>query len=166
MSTPIPQIRRAHRAEAETRLVELTRELLADGTTYVFRPEATDGELADYWFPRPGKTYLAEVDEVAAACYLLRPNHPGRGDHIANASYFVGRRFRGSGLGRALAEHSLHRARDAGFRAMQFNLVVSTNHGAIALWTSLGFEVLGVVPEGFDHAHLGLTDVLIMHRRL
>lgn len=159
-------IRRTTRAESGDEVLDLCRELLDDGTTYVFRPDTSDEELLDYWFPEPGATYVAAYAGRAVGCYLLRPNHAGRGSHVANASCFVRSDARGSGFGRALAEHALATARDAGYRAMQFNLVVATNQPAIELWERLGFARIGTVPRAFDHAELGLTDVLIMHRFL
>ena len=159
-------IRPVTRDEAADEVFALCRELLGDGTTYVFRPDTSRDELLDYWFPDPGATYAAEIDGEIKGCYLLRPNHPDRGSHVANASYFVSTKARGAGLGRKMAEHSIEAARAAGYRAMQFNLVVVTNENAIKLWESLGFDTIGVVPQAFDHAELGLVDALIMHRLL
>jgi ribosomal protein S18 acetylase RimI-like enzyme len=147
-------------------LWQLCQELIADGTTYVFLPDATREEVIDYWFPDPGSTFLATLDGEPVGCYLLRPNQPGRGSHVANASYFVSSKARGQGLGRKLAEHSMEQAELIGFKAMQFNLVIETNSGAIRLWESLGFQTIGVIPKAFDHAELGLVDARIMHREL
>ena len=94
------------------------------------------------------------------------PNWPGRGSHVANASFIVDPAVAGRGVGRALAERVLADARAAGYRAMQFNAVVETNTGAVALWQSLGFRVLATVPEAFDHPTRGLVGLHIMHRPL
>ena len=157
---------RTTQEESAETIWELCRELLDDGTTYIFLPDTPRAELIDYWFPNPGETYLAKIDGEAVGCYLLKPVHGGRGSHVANASYFVGGAARRLGVGRALAEHSIETARRAGFEAMQFNLVVATNRGAIALWEDLGFRTIGTIPRAFDHSEMGLTDALIMHRFL
>ena len=154
------------REDAGDAVWELNQELLADGTTYVFWPDATRDDVLDYWFPEPGETYIAIVDQEPVGCYLVRPNQPGRGSHVANASYFVSGRWRGRGFGRVLCEHSMDVARAAGYRAMIFNLVVATNSPAIELWTAFGFRRIGTIPQAFDHAGLGPSDALIMHRFL
>jgi ribosomal protein S18 acetylase RimI-like enzyme len=159
-------IRRTTQEAAAEAVWSLSRELIEDGTTYIFRPDASREEVVRYWFPDPGVTYLATVDDEPVGCYLVRPNQPGRGSHVANASYFVSTRRRGRGFGRALCEHSMDVAREEGYRALIFNLVVSTNTGAIELWKTLGFETLGTIPLAFDHAEQGLVDALVMHRRL
>jgi len=98
--------------------------------------------------------------------FVLRPNHPGPGAHVANASYAVRGDRRGLGLGRAMGEASLERARALGYAAMQFNIVVSTNHAAVRLWRSLGFRVLGTVPGGFRLPSGERVDHYIMFREL
>ena len=85
---------------------------------------------------------------------------------MANAGYMVAPEARGRGIARTLCEHSLEAARQAGFDAMQFNFVVSTNEGAVRLWQRCGFEVVGRVPRAFRHRELGPVDVLVMHRFL
>src|SRR5205807_838810 len=104
--------------------------------------------------------------EVVAGAYKLRPNHPGYGSHVANGSYMVARAWRGHHLGRLLGEHSIAAAQELGYRALQYNAVISSNTGAVRLWTSLGFEVIGRVPGGFMHPDLGEADLLILHRFL
>jgi ribosomal protein S18 acetylase RimI-like enzyme len=98
--------------------------------------------------------------------YSLRPNQPGLGDHVANAGYMVAAHARGLGIARALCEHSMETARRAGFTAMQFNFVVSSNEGAVRLWQRCGFRIVGQVPGAFRHRERGPTDVFIMHRFL
>jgi L-amino acid N-acyltransferase YncA len=95
---------------------------------------------------------------------VVRPNQPGLGDHVANASFMVDPTVRGMGIGRQLGEAVIERTRAAGYRALQFNAVVATNAAAIRLWESLGFEVVGRVPQAFRHAEHGLVDLLVMHR--
>jgi ribosomal protein S18 acetylase RimI-like enzyme len=85
---------------------------------------------------------------------------------VANAAYVVKPECRGHGVGRAMCEHSLREARAAGFLAMQFNIVVSTNAAAVGLWKRMGFAVVGTLPRAFRHAELGLVDAFVMHRFL
>ena len=150
----------------EAAIVAIGRELADDGTTYVFASSITDAELAAYWLSPAVNTFVAERDGEVMACSILRPNHSGRGAHVANASYAVAERARGAGVGRALAEHSLAEARRRGFTAMQFNLVVSTNEPAVALWKALGFAIVGTLPGVFQHPRLGPVDAYVMFRVL
>jgi L-amino acid N-acyltransferase YncA len=157
---------RPARSGDEPAVLRIARELVEDGTTYTFAPETTDAQLEAYWLSPGGRNFVAERQGEIAGCYVLRPNQPGRGAHVANASYAVSARHQGRGLGRALGEHSIATARAAGFRAMQFNLVVSTNERAVALWRSLGFETVGTLPKVFEHPERGLVDAYVMHRFL
>ncbi len=135
--TPVV-VRTATEGDADG-VLAIARELVADGTTYVFAPETTDDELRAYW---------------------LDPRH------VANASYAVAQRFAGGGVGRAMGEHSLEEARRLGFKAMQFNFVVSTNEAEVALWKNLGFRIVGELPKAFRHPARGLVDAYVMHRFL
>lgn len=98
--------------------------------------------------------------------YILRPNQSGGGSHVANAGFMVSASARGQGLGRAMAEHCLSEARRLGFRAMQFNYVISTNTAAIRLWQDFGFEIVGTLPDAFRHPEKGYVDVYVMYRSL
>ena len=113
-----------------------------------------------------GATYVACRGEQVVGTYLLKANQPGLGSHVANAGYMVDSREAGRGVGRALCEHSLEEARRAGFLAMQFNFVVSTNTRAVALWQAMGFRIAGTLPRAFRHQTLGLVDAYVMHRFL
>ena len=109
---------------------------------------------------------MAELDGRLAGTYLLKPNQAGPGSHVANCGYIVASWARGRGLGEALCRHSLDTARGLGFRAMQFNSVVSTNRTAIAVWQRCGFSTVGTVPQAFAHPVHGLVDIHVMHRLL
>jgi ribosomal protein S18 acetylase RimI-like enzyme len=98
--------------------------------------------------------------------YYQRPNHYGLGAHIANGGYIVSHDVRGKGIGRMLGEHSLIRARERGYVAMQFNFVVSTNSVAIALWKSLGFSIIGTIPDAYHYQQQRYVDAYIMYARL
>lgn len=144
-------------------LEAIAAEIVRDGTVFPF--EDVEGVMA-YWHS-PGTHGVVALDEHGlAGAYVLKPNHPGRGAHVCNAGYMVAERSRGRGLGRRLGEHSLVRARELGYAAMQFNQVVATNQVAIHLWRRLGFRTIGEVPGSFRHPELGPVGALVMYREL
>ncbi len=152
-------------ADAEA-LWAIMHAVIAAGDTYVFPPDLGRDAALAAWHPPGGQTFVAEQDRQIAGTYLLKANQPGLGNHVANCGYMVAPAARGRGLGEALCRHSLETARALGFAAMQFNAVVSTNHGAVALWQRCGFAIAGTVPLAFRHARLGLVDIHVMHRLL
>lgn len=142
------------------------REVLARGESYNYAADLNlDGARA-MWTTPPYRMFLAQSGDDVLGCYKLGPNQRGRGDHVANASYMVAESAWGQGVGTALCEHSLMQARKAGYLAMQFNYVVSTNAAAVHLWIKHGFAVVGQVPGAFRHPSEGFVDVLVMHRML
>jgi L-amino acid N-acyltransferase YncA len=137
------------------------------GETYTYPAGLSSEQAQALWMePEPWTTWVAVDRDVVLGTAKAGPNRPGRGSHVATASFMVDPSAQGRGVGRALGEHVLGWARDAGYRAMQFNAVVETNTAAVRLWLDLGFEVVGTVPEAFDHARLGLVGLHVMHRRL
>jgi L-amino acid N-acyltransferase YncA len=145
---------------------KIFREVVAAGDTYALDPNISRENALAYWFAPGTHTYVAESDGTINGTYLLRPNQPGGGSHVANAGFMVLGRASGQGLGRAMAEHCLSEARRLGFRAMQFNYVISTNTAAIHLWRDLGFEIVGTLPSAFRHPDKGYVDVYVMYRSL
>jgi L-amino acid N-acyltransferase YncA len=140
--------------------------VVALGDTYSFDPETSREDALAYWI-RPGtQTYVAEQNGRVVGTYILRANQPAAGAHVANAAFMVSLNARGSGVGRAMAEHCLSEARRFGFRAMQFNFVVSTNDSAMRLWRNLGFKIVGTLPGAFRHSVRGYVDVYVMFRSL
>lgn len=138
-----------------------------EGETYSYeRGELTDEWIRNYWLKNTVVTLVARVSSKVAGVCALRLNRTGRGNHIANASYIVHHEHRGIGIGHALGRESLCIAKAKGFLAMQFNYIVSTNVKAVALWQSLGFSIIGTMPQGYRHARHGLVDVYMMHRFL
>jgi L-amino acid N-acyltransferase YncA len=140
--------------------------VVAAGDTYACDPGMPREDGLAYWFGAATHTYIAENDRRVVGTYILRANQPGPGSHVANAAYMVAKGARGSGVGRKMAEHSLSEARRLGFRAMQFNFVVSTNASAIHLWRQLGFKIVGTLPGAFRHPRAGYVDVYVMFRSL
>jgi GNAT superfamily N-acetyltransferase len=144
-------------------------EVVQRGDTYTFDPRSTTEDGRRSWFfPEPAQTWIVRdgPGEPVLGTYLLKPNQPGNGAHVANAGFMVSSAARGRGLGRALGEHCLSQARAAGYLGMQFNAVVATNHNAIKLWYALGFATIGTVPRAFRHPVDGLVDLHVMYRDL
>ncbi|WGX95555.1 GNAT family N-acetyltransferase [Nocardioides sp. L-11A] len=136
-------------------------EVLAAGETYAM-PVLDDAGARDFWLGQPGAVVVAEVDGVVVGTAKMGPNRPAQGSHIGTASFMVSSAARGAGVGRALGEHVVAWHRSEGFAGIQFNAVVSTNTAAVALWRSLGFEVIGTVPEAFRRPDGGLAGLHVM----
>ena len=142
-------------------------EIVADGQTYAYPEDLTVDAARPLWMePPPSHVVVAEKDGVLLASAKMGPNRPGRGAHIATASFMVNPDHQGRGAGRALGIYALEWARAAGYHGMQFNAVVETNTAAVRLWQSLGFEILAMVPEAFNHRERGLVGLYIMYQRL
>jgi len=142
------------------------RQIVAAGETYTWPPDMSEDDARAAWFPSPGRTVVASVAGTVVGTAKTQPNQAGPGAHVANASFMVDPAYGGRGIGRVLGEHVLAGARADGYRAMQFNAVVASNAGAVRLWSSLGFTVVGAVPAAFDHPRLGPVPLLIMYRTL
>ena len=142
------------------------RGVIATGDTYVFSPDTSREDAFSYWFGPGVASFVAELDGRISGMYKIVANHRDRGSHVANASFMVAPASSGQGIGRQMGEHSLREARRRGFRAMQFNFVVSTNAAAVALWQRLGFAIVGTLPNAFAHAALGEVDAYVMYRSL
>ena len=142
------------------------KSVIADGDTYVNRADTTEDEAYAKWFDKNAKTFIAEINGKILGAYLLKPNQVDRGSHIANASYIVDANSRGTGIGKALALHSIATAKEFGYLAIQFNFVVSTNIAAVNLWKSVGFKIIGTIPQGFKHEALGYVDAYVMFLKL
>lgn len=142
-------------------------EIVAARDTYVYDPEWSSEEARSVWVEAPpGRTVVACDDSGILGTAKMGPNRPGPGSHVATASFMVAPAARGLGIGRALGEYVLSWAREQGYAAMQFNAVVESNLAAVKLWQALGFEIIGTVPEAFEHAHLGRVGLHIMYRKL
>ncbi len=136
------------------------------GETYTLPRNMTRADALRHWFAPAHDVFVAESDGAIVGTYLLRPNQLGGGAHVCNCDYMTAPWSTGRGVARAMCEHSLAHARSRGFRAMQFNFVVSTNDRAVRLWQSLGFEIVGRLPKAFSHPQHGYVDALVMYRSL
>ncbi|SDT68062.1 GNAT family N-acetyltransferase [Jiangella sp. DSM 45060] len=142
--------------------------IVAAGETYTLPRDLDPERGRRIWLLEPPDRTVVAVDEegTVLGSAKMNRNHLGPASHVASASFIVAPEHSGKGVGRALGEHVIEWARDAGYRAMQFNAVVETNTRAVALWRSLGFEVIGTLPEGFRHPVHGYVGLHIMHKRL
>jgi ribosomal protein S18 acetylase RimI-like enzyme len=182
------EIRKAVKADQDE-VWKIIQTVIATGDTYVFAPDSPKEKMLDYWFGEEKETYVAVWSETQQireelenedlfilhpssfipqilGTFFLKANQPDLGSHICNAGYMVSPEAKGQGIGRRMAEFSLPEAKRLGFQAMQFNFVVKSNEVAVKLWLSLGFEIIGEIPAAFQHAQNGLTNALIMHRKL
>ncbi len=149
------------------RIWPFLREIVAAGDTYTWDRDVTQERARELWMSvPPARTVVAVDGDEVLGTAKMGPNHMGPARHIANASFMVAPGHSGRGVGRALGEHVLAQARSDGYRAMQFNAVVETNTRAVALWQSLGFDIVATLPEGFEHATKGFVGLHIMYRTL
>jgi GNAT superfamily N-acetyltransferase len=149
-------------------VLEIARDLVTSADTYAFEPDVTDDALWAYWAPvKRGQGVVAlDGDDRVVGMFVLKPNQPGPGSHIANGSYAVRGDCRGRGLGKFMGRASLDWARRLGFSAMQFNIVLANNTAAVRAWRSLDFEIMGTIPNGFRLPDGSFVDFHIMFRSL
>jgi RimJ/RimL family protein N-acetyltransferase len=136
------------------------------GETYTLPRDMERNQALAYWFSPGHAVFVAEQDGEVVGSYYLRANQKGGGGHVCNCGYMTAARASGRGVATAMCEHSLKAARSQGFRAMQFNFVVTSNQAAIHIWKKLGFAIAGRLPEAFLHPVLGYVDALVMYRAL
>lgn len=169
------QIRKAT-PEDFPQMLPIFREVIQGGDTYDFEETASDQDAYDYWFGKGVTSFVMEETVSDAGkdsagskilgFYKIIQNHRGRGSHVANASFMVSRETRGKGVGRKMGEDCIKVAREMGFKAIQFNFVISTNEPAMKLWKSLGYKELCRLPGAFNHKKLGFVDAVIFFMEL
>ena len=135
------------------------------GDTYAVDRDITEGAARKVWMDLPAATYVAD-DGGVLGTYYIKSNYAGGAAHVCNCGYVTAVEARGRGIARSMCTHSLSAARDLGYRAMQFNLVLASNVRAVALWHKLGFETVGTLPDAFDHPALGPVDGYVMWQTL
>jgi ribosomal protein S18 acetylase RimI-like enzyme len=158
-------IRLAQPADAP-RVWEIIEPAIRGGETYALPRDMSQEDALAYWMGADRETFVAEDEGRLLGTYYLRANQLGGGSHVANCGYITAPEASGRGFARTMCEHSVERARAKGFRAMQFNLVISTNQRAIELWQRLGFEIVGTLPQAFAHPVHGDVDAFVMYRKL
>lgn len=140
--------------------------IVAAGETYTYPRETNKEQAQQLWLSTPRQTLVAEEDGMILGSYFIKTNQTGGGSHVCNCGYMVSPDARGRGLARMMCEHSQALAVTLGYRAMQFNFVVSSNEVAVRLWTTLGFATVGHLPRAFHHPLLGDVDALVMYKWL
>ena len=175
MSTPEPgrEERRAGRVAIRpagaadfAALWPMLRDVIRAGETYAIDPGLSRDAVRALWMEAPRTTHVAEIAGEILGTFYIKTNQPGGGAHICNAGFVVDAQARGRGLARAMCLRAEDEARAMGYLAMQFNFVVETNRGAIALWQDLGFETVGRLPRAFRHPVAGLVDARVMYKWL
>ncbi|OHB27011.1 MAG: GNAT family N-acetyltransferase [Phenylobacterium sp. RIFCSPHIGHO2_01_FULL_69_31] len=150
-------------AEAIWRIIGPT---IRAGETYALDRDLPEAAALAYWLGAGRETFVAEADGQILGTYYIRANQAGGGAHVCNCGYMTAAEAAGRGVARAMCAHSLDHARSRGFRAMQFNFVVSTNVRAVKLWQSMGFTVVGRLPGAFAHPTEGYVDALVLFQTL
>lgn len=158
-------IRTATKLDSEA-IWAILEPVIRAGETYTQPCDMTKEEALAYWFSEEKEPFVWEENDEILGTYFIKANQKGGGAHVANCGYITAEAERGRGIARAMCQHSLVRAKERGFRAMQFNFVVSTNAAAVKLWSSLGFETVGRLPLAFKHPAHGFVDALVMYRHI
>jgi len=160
-------IRKAIEADAK-QIWQILKTTNSGGDSFPFLAEKDleEKEMMNYWLANDKHTYVAIEDETILGSLYLKDNQPGRGSHIANAAYTVSEKSRGKGVGKLMGNFSLKEAKHLGYKAIQFNLVVKTNQAAVNLWKSIGFEIVGEIPEAFQHKEFGFVNAYILYQKL
>jgi ribosomal protein S18 acetylase RimI-like enzyme len=158
-------IRHATDADADA-IWQIVEPTIRAGATYTLDPAMSRDAALGYWMGGDRETFVAERDQSVVGTYYIRANQAGGGAHVANCGYMTAPESQGKGVARAMCEHSIAHARERGFRAMQFNFVVSTNQRAVRLWHSMGFETAGRLPAAFRLPSGEYVDALVMFRKI
>ena len=145
---------------------DILEPVLRAGETIALPRDVGREDALSFWIGEGRQVFVAEEEGRVIGTYFLRANQAGGGRHVANAGYATAAAAQGKGIARAMLEHSLSQARASGFRAVQFNFVVSTNERAVKTWLAYGFEIVGTLPRAFQHPQLGFVDVFVMFREL
>lgn len=153
-------------SEDDAAIWSMLEPVVRAGETYALPRGITRADALAYWCADQHETFVAEQDGIVVGTYYMRSNQAGGGSHVANCGYVTACAAQGKGVARIMLEHSLSHAKARGFRAMQFNFVVSVNERAVKTWLAYGFEVVGRLPSAFEHPRLGFVDALVMYRPL
>ena len=159
--------REASRPQDDDALWAILEPVVREGTTYPVDPAASREEIFAYWFAPDKQVFVAEDRKGSlVGTYYIKPNSTGPAAHVANAGYMVLPEARGTDVARTLALDSFARAKAAGYRTMQFNLVIATNAAALHLWAAVGMQEVGRLKEAFRLPSGDYVDALVMYRLL
>ena len=145
---------------------EIFQQIVSAGETFAIQRNASKIEAHKIWIEQPQKTFVCVENKKVVGTYYLKNNQGGPGCHVCNCGYMVEMKAEGKGLGTLMCQHSQKIAKELGYKAMQFNLVLVSNKRAVSLWTKLGFNTVGKIPKAFDHPKIGYVDAMIMHKWL
>ena len=145
---------------------EIMEPVFQAGDTYTIDADISRDDALAYWFDVQKQTFVAEADGQIIGTYYIRANQAGGGAHVCNCGYMTHPAVRGLGVARAMLEHSLDLAPRIGYRAMQYNFVVSTNTRAVQTWQRYGFDIVGTLPMAFHHPQMGDVDAYVMYKHL
>jgi ribosomal protein S18 acetylase RimI-like enzyme len=157
---------RAARPDDRDAIWKMLEPVIRAGDVFALPVNMSREDALAYWFAAARRVFVAEENGAALGSYYIHANQAGGGSHVANCGYLTAAWAAGRGIAGAMCAHSLEFAKAQGFRAMQFNFVVSTNHAAVHLWRKQGFAVVGRLPAAFLHPSLGYVDALVMYRDL
>jgi len=152
--------------EDRASILAIIEPVIRAGETYALDAKMGSTDALNYWLGSDKTTFVAENDGEILGTYYIRTNQAGGGSHVCNCGYMTSAHATGKGVARTMCQHSIEYAKSAGYLAMQFNFVVSTNQRAVQLWQSQGFEVVGKLPQAFKHPSQGYVDALVMFRTL
>jgi L-amino acid N-acyltransferase YncA len=158
-------IRPSH-TEDRDQIWSILQDTIKEGNAFAYSPDSTKDEMLDYWFGKGKRTYTAFLENKVVGTFFIQDNQPGLGSHVANAGYCTSPKYYGQGIGKQMGLFSLEEARKLGYKSMQFNIVVKTNAPAVKLWQELGFQIIGEIPEAFQHKKLGLVNAYVMYQKL
>ncbi|MCF1751162.1 GNAT family N-acetyltransferase [Mariniradius sediminis] len=147
-------------------LWQIIQPVIRQGGTYVFSPDSDEEKMMGYWLGSDKQTYVAEIEGKIVGTFYIKENQPDLGNHVCNAGFIVDPNTAGQGIGRQMGLFALSEAKRLGYQAMQFNFVVSTNSHAVHLWQSLGFQIIGEVPDAYRYPERGMVSALVMYQKL
>ena len=145
---------------------KIFHQIVSTGETYAIDKNISKYDARKIWIEQPQKSYVCVKNNKVLGTYYLKQNQKGGGNHVCNCAYMVALEAEGEGLGTMMCLHSQNIAKELGYKAMQFNLVLVSNKKAFSLWTKLGFDTVGIIPKAFDHPKFGYVDALVMHKFL
>ena len=141
-------------------------EVARAGDTYPYPMDVSKEEARAYWFMPHARVYHGYLDGVPVASRYIVPNKPGLAAHVCNTGVIIDKHYRGKGLGKQMMAFCLQKTKELGFKAIQLNLVVSTNTASIKICQKNGFEIVGTLPGAFFHKEERYVDAYVMYKTL